>query len=84
MRLWFDQKEFAFNFDTSDKYEWGQTISRIVVGMILILLSALDVNASDSVLGDDLQYEGSRIWYLATHSWVYVIIVPLPCLPPLT
>lgn len=44
--------------------------------MTLILLTALDVKASNDVLGSKFQYEGSRIWYLATHSWVYVITSP--------
>ena len=55
-----------------DNYELGQTISRIAVGSGLILLSALDVNASNDVLSPTLQYQGSRIWFLATHAWVYV------------
>ena len=55
-----------------DNYELFQTISRIAVGSGLILLSALDVNASDDVLSPTLQYQGSRIWFLATHGWVYV------------
>ncbi|KAL5524151.1 hypothetical protein ACEPAG_8324 [Sanghuangporus baumii] len=53
-----------------DKYEWGQTISRLVVGSLIIGFTAIDMNASNDVLGPDLEYEGSRIWYLATHSFV--------------
>ena len=32
----------------------------------------MDVHASRDVLDDNLHYQGSRIWFLATHSWVYV------------
>ncbi|KAK7464155.1 hypothetical protein VKT23_006321 [Stygiomarasmius scandens] len=53
-----------------DRYEWGQIISRILMGSAIISFSAIDVNASDNVLKNDWSFEGSRIWYLATHSWV--------------
>ncbi|KAL5484798.1 hypothetical protein ACEPAI_7440 [Sanghuangporus weigelae] len=53
-----------------DKYEWGQTISRLVVGSLVICFTAIDANASNDVLGENLEHEGSRIWYLATHSLV--------------
>ncbi|THU82856.1 hypothetical protein K435DRAFT_440026 [Dendrothele bispora CBS 962.96] len=56
-----------------DRYEWGQTISRLVMGSAIIALIAIDVHASNDVLTDDFHYEGSRIWYLATHSWVLPI-----------
>ncbi|KAL5506911.1 hypothetical protein ACEPAH_6367 [Sanghuangporus vaninii] len=58
------------NRSPRDKYEWGQTISRLVIGSVIIAFTAIDVNASNDVLGPDLEYEGSRIWYLATHSFV--------------
>lgn len=53
-----------------DKYEWGQTISRLVLGAVIIVFSAVDVHASSDVLTSDFTYEGSRIWYLATHAGV--------------
>ncbi|KAI5116748.1 hypothetical protein M0805_001606, partial [Coniferiporia weirii] len=53
-----------------DKYEWGQTISRIVVGCAVIAFTALDVHASSDILDSNLNYQGSRIWFLATHAWV--------------
>ena len=53
-----------------DKYEWGQTFSRLALGALIILFSAVDVRASDNILTEDIKYEGSRIWYLATHAWV--------------
>ena len=54
----------------ADKYEWGQTISRLVMGTAIIAITAIDMNASDDVLGDNLEYEGSKIWFLATHSFM--------------
>ncbi|KAI5116749.1 hypothetical protein M0805_001607 [Coniferiporia weirii] len=53
-----------------DKYEWGQTISRIVLGCLVITFSAVDVHASSDILDSNLNYQGSRIWFLATHAWV--------------
>lgn len=56
-----------------DKYEWGQTISRIVLGFAIIATTALDVNASDTIIDSDFNYKGSRIWFLAARSLVYVL-----------
>ncbi|THU87391.1 hypothetical protein K435DRAFT_867353 [Dendrothele bispora CBS 962.96] len=56
-----------------DRWEWGQTISRLVMGSVIIAFTAIDIHASNDVLTDDFHYEGSRIWYLATHSWVLPI-----------
>ncbi|KAH8115896.1 hypothetical protein DFH11DRAFT_1245003 [Phellopilus nigrolimitatus] len=53
-----------------DRYEWGQTISRLVLGIVVIAFSALDIHASSDVIDDNFKYKGSRIWYLAAHSWV--------------
>ena len=53
-----------------DRYEWGQTISRIFMGSLVIALTAMDVNASSDILDANLNYEGSRIWKFATHSMV--------------
>ncbi|KAF5337551.1 hypothetical protein D9758_016666 [Tetrapyrgos nigripes] len=57
-----------------DWCERGQTISRLLMGSAIILVTAIDANSSASVFNiDDLHYEGSRIWHLATHSWVLPI-----------
>ncbi|KAF5335220.1 hypothetical protein D9758_014760 [Tetrapyrgos nigripes] len=53
-----------------DRYEWGQTISRLLMGSAIIAFTAIDIHASNSIITDDFYYEGSRIWYLATHSLV--------------
>lgn len=54
----------------ADRYEWGQTISRLILGLSIITFSAIDVHASSDVLTPEFTYEGSRIWYLATHARV--------------
>ncbi|KAI5116979.1 hypothetical protein M0805_001590 [Coniferiporia weirii] len=51
-------------------FEWGRTISRIAIGCIVIAFSAVDVHASRNILDSNLNYRGSRIWFLATHAWV--------------
>ena len=43
------------------------------MGSLVIVLTALDVNASSDILDANLNYEGSRIWFFATHSMVYVM-----------
>ncbi|KAI5116985.1 hypothetical protein M0805_001594 [Coniferiporia weirii] len=53
-----------------DKFEWGQTISRIVIGCIVIAFSTVDMHASSDILDSNFKYHGSRIWFLATHAWV--------------
>ncbi|KAK7453192.1 hypothetical protein VKT23_011873 [Stygiomarasmius scandens] len=53
-----------------DKYEWGQVLSRLLMGSAIILVSGLDVHASKNIVTEDFHYEGSRIWFLATHSLV--------------
>ena len=54
----------------TDKYEWGQVISRAILGSAIIATTALDVNASDTIIDNNFNYKGSRIWYLAAHSMV--------------
>ncbi|KAK7448525.1 hypothetical protein VKT23_013788 [Stygiomarasmius scandens] len=56
-----------------DKYEWGQIISRLLMGSAIITFTAIDVHASSDVLDENFRYQGSKIWYLATHSWVLPI-----------
>ncbi|KAK7450606.1 hypothetical protein VKT23_012916 [Stygiomarasmius scandens] len=53
-----------------DKFEWGQVLSRLLMGSAIILLTSFNVHASKNILTEDFHYEGSRIWFLATHSWV--------------
>lgn len=54
----------------TDKYEWGQICSRLALGTVTILMSALDVHAQASVITEEWTFTGSRIWMLAAHSWV--------------
>ncbi|KAF5344611.1 hypothetical protein D9758_013911 [Tetrapyrgos nigripes] len=55
-----------------DRYEWGQILSRILLGSATISLSGLDAYVSDTpkILTEDWHYGGSGIWWLATHSWI--------------
>ncbi|KAK7444023.1 hypothetical protein VKT23_015418 [Stygiomarasmius scandens] len=53
-----------------DKYEWGQVISRLILGSATIAVTAIDINASKHVLTADFDLGGSGIWSLVTHSWV--------------
>ena len=57
-----------------DKYEWGQVISRLILGSATIAVTAIDINASKHVLTTDFDLGGSGIWSLVTHSWVYVLV----------
>ncbi|KAL5476702.1 hypothetical protein ACEPAI_2888 [Sanghuangporus weigelae] len=59
-----------FNRWPRDRYEWGQTLSRLFLGWIVIIFTAMDVGASSTILTEDFNIEGSRIWFLASHSWV--------------
>jgi len=58
-------------FYSTDKYEWGQITSRFLMGSAIITISVINVNANEKVLSDDFYLQGSRIWWLATHYWVY-------------
>ena len=53
-----------------DKYEWGQTISRLLMGSLVIVLTAMDANASSDFLDVDFRYEGPVIWSFAVNSMV--------------
>ena len=51
-------------------FAWLQVASRFGLGVILIALVGLDRHASTVFLDENYQYTGSRIWRLATQSWV--------------
>ncbi|THU76970.1 hypothetical protein K435DRAFT_878474 [Dendrothele bispora CBS 962.96] len=53
-----------------DKFEWGQILSRFLFGASIALLSVLNLNSSGDILTEDHHYAGSRIWFLAIHSWI--------------
>ncbi|THU93340.1 hypothetical protein K435DRAFT_193570 [Dendrothele bispora CBS 962.96] len=53
-----------------DKYEWGQIISRLVMGSATIAATGIDANANANVLGEDFRYHSSGIWWLVTEEWV--------------
>ncbi|TCD69104.1 hypothetical protein EIP91_008746 [Steccherinum ochraceum] len=52
------------------KFALIQVFSRFILGALLIVLVALDAHASTVFLDANYEYTGSRIWRLATQSWI--------------
>ncbi|KAK7472070.1 hypothetical protein VKT23_000184 [Stygiomarasmius scandens] len=56
-----------------DKYETSQIMSRILLGLAIISISAIDVHASKGLLDEEFRYQGSGIWWLVVH---YLVLPP--------
>ncbi|TCD65037.1 hypothetical protein EIP91_003316 [Steccherinum ochraceum] len=64
---WREQVSFAF-----------QIAGKMVIGVVLISLTALGIHGGQIMLDDDYRFVGSRIWKLAIQSWllpVYVLVL---------
>jgi len=61
---------FIDRWNRMHTFAWLQVISRFTLGVLLIALVALDQHASTVFLDQSYQYQGSRIWRLATQSWI--------------
>ena len=65
--LYFPENDRTKQVWNIDKYEWGQTISRLLMGSLVIALTAMDVNASSDFLDVDLRYQSPVIWSFAAN-----------------
>jgi hypothetical protein len=67
-----------------DKWEWGSIISRLITGVTVVSLSALDIGSSKPLLNTNLTTNQSKIWYIVKNDRLLPIFAILIGLLQLT